>query len=465
VENFWDTGFGMPSFTLLGTNIIRLPFIINTSYPHEILHDWWGNSVYVDVAKGNWCEGITAYMADHLMAELSMNGDTYRRDTLQKYTDFVSPKNDFPLNQFHERFDAASEAIGYGKSLMFFHMLRREFGDLIFKQTFSNFYSKNIFTDASFQKIKESFESATGVELSSQFSQWVDRKGAPNLKISKVTTMPTLHGFNFHVVIEQTQQEDVFNINIPVAIHLEGVEYAVQKIIPMNSRRLEVNLSFESRPVWFQVDPEFDLFRRLSRDEVPPVLTMALGAEKTLIVLPGNTNDTVISNWIKFIEIIKTALPKNSEITIAKDSDVSQIPNDRSILVLGNENKLANKFGDLVKDQGFKINKDTVEVNGVITNFKNHSFAFLGRDHSSNDQIWTFIATDIDSSFPILANKLTHYGKYSYLEFDGDNVTNSLKGVWKLLNFSMSVPVVQTDGANVKRQLGQLLKRSALVTH
>ena len=48
VENFWETGYGMPSFTLLGPQVIRFPFILHSSYPHEILHNWWGNSVFVD---------------------------------------------------------------------------------------------------------------------------------------------------------------------------------------------------------------------------------------------------------------------------------------------------------------------------------------------------------------------------------------------------------------------------------
>ncbi|NOR86346.1 MAG: peptidase M28, partial [Bacteroidales bacterium] len=59
VENFWETGYGMPSFTLLGEKVIRFPFILHSSYPHELLHNWWGNSVYVDFETGNWCEGIT----------------------------------------------------------------------------------------------------------------------------------------------------------------------------------------------------------------------------------------------------------------------------------------------------------------------------------------------------------------------------------------------------------------------
>ena len=46
VENFWETGYGMPSFTLLGPQIIRFPFMLTSSSPHEILHNWWGHSVF-----------------------------------------------------------------------------------------------------------------------------------------------------------------------------------------------------------------------------------------------------------------------------------------------------------------------------------------------------------------------------------------------------------------------------------
>jgi len=82
VENSWESGYGMPSFTLLGSKVIRLPFIVSSSYPHEILHNWWGNGVFVDVQQGNWCEGLTAYLADHLLQEQRGSAVTYRRATL-----------------------------------------------------------------------------------------------------------------------------------------------------------------------------------------------------------------------------------------------------------------------------------------------------------------------------------------------------------------------------------------------
>jgi hypothetical protein len=89
VENFWKAGFGMPSFTLLGPKVIRFPFILHSSYPHEILHNWWGNSVFPDYTQGNWAEGLTAYLSDHLIREQRGDAVGYRQTTLQKYADYV----------------------------------------------------------------------------------------------------------------------------------------------------------------------------------------------------------------------------------------------------------------------------------------------------------------------------------------------------------------------------------------
>ena len=74
VENWFPTGYGMPSYTLLGGQVLRLPFIPYTSFGHEIAHNWWGNSVFVDPAEGNWCEGLTTWCADYHYKELESPG-------------------------------------------------------------------------------------------------------------------------------------------------------------------------------------------------------------------------------------------------------------------------------------------------------------------------------------------------------------------------------------------------------
>ena len=102
VENFFPTGYGFPSYTLLGSRVLRLPFIVHTSLGHEIAHCWWGNGVYVDYTKGNWSEGLTTYVADYLFKESSSPeaGRQYRQQILRNYATLVDPQYEFPIKIF-----------------------------------------------------------------------------------------------------------------------------------------------------------------------------------------------------------------------------------------------------------------------------------------------------------------------------------------------------------------------------
>ncbi len=132
VENFLPTGYSMPTYTLLGQEVVRLPFIPETSLGHEILHQWFGNSVYIEYQKGNWAEGLTTFLADHLYQEEKGLGPEYRKGVLIDYQSYVNDGNEFPLTAFTSRTDHASEAIGYGKALMLFQMLK----DLVGRERF-----------------------------------------------------------------------------------------------------------------------------------------------------------------------------------------------------------------------------------------------------------------------------------------------------------------------------------------
>ena len=187
VENFWETGYGMPSFTLLGPRVIRFPFILHSSYPHEILHNYWGNGVFVDYSTGNWAEGLTAYLADHLVNEQRGKGEEYRRDVLQKYVDFVGQQRDFPIAHFVSRHSSSSEAVGYGKTMMFFHMLRHEVGDADFVRVLRRFYSQYQFKQAAFADLQQVFNEITNRDFAPLFEQWVHRSGAPDLIIESAS--------------------------------------------------------------------------------------------------------------------------------------------------------------------------------------------------------------------------------------------------------------------------------------
>ena len=132
VENILPTGFGMPSYTLLGQTVLRLPFMVKTSLGHEIAHNWWGNYVYPDYKSGNWSEGLTTYVADYLYDEMEGKGPVYRNQLLRDYTNYIDHTNEYPLTRFVRREKPGDRAIGYGKGAYVFHMLRVMLGDELF---------------------------------------------------------------------------------------------------------------------------------------------------------------------------------------------------------------------------------------------------------------------------------------------------------------------------------------------
>ena len=462
VENFWETGFGMPSFTLLGPTVIRLPFIINTSYPQEILHNWWGNSVYPVYEKGNWSEGITAYLADHLMREQQGGGAEYRIATLQKYADYVRGGKDFPLTQFRSRHDPSTEAVGYGKSLMFFHMLRSELGDPVFKKGLREFYRKYKFHYATFEDIRSIFEAVSGKDLKPEFNQWVTWTGAPQLKLDKASVAGEAGRFSLSTTIEQVQPGDAYRLRIPIAVTLKGQEQAFQTTINMDGKKAELELSLSAQPLRLDIDPEFDVFRRLDREEIPPAVSQVLGSKKMLIILPSEADRDLFNAYRTFAQSLAQSGP--DEAAVKLDTDVIQLPTDRAITVIGWENRFAAYAILAVSEYDVTISANQVRIGKISVPHRNHSFVFTARSPENRNMPVSLIATDNSLSLIGLANKLPHYHKYSYLAFEGSEPTNMAKGRWPVEASPLTVFLSSEKGVPRKVEMGKLSPREPLAS-
>jgi len=429
VENFWETGYGMPSFTLLGEKIIRFPFILHSSYPHELLHNWWGNSVYVDFNSGNWCEGTTAFMADHLIKEQRGAGEEYRRSTLQKFSSYVTPENDFPLSKFIARHDGPSESIGYGKALMMWQMLRRKVGDENFLKGMKLFYENNIYKTASYSDIRIAMEKVSGVDLKDFFTQWVNRKGAPEIAIKSIKTDMYSGKYRVNIDIEQVQKEKAFDIDIPINIATEkGLKTFV---FNMNSKEQSFQISLESKPLKLAVDPQYDIFRILNPNEVPPTLNKIWGSKENVFILPSKADKSQLefykefaNNWIK---------ADNDSFTVVMDNEIKELPQNKTAWILGYENIFADAVNAQLKLYNSKFTSDSVVYNGKRVNKVNDVIFTISNTNDANRQN-LFIATSNPKAMAGLIRKLPHYGKYSYLAFSGDEPTNMAKGQWPVLN-------------------------------
>ena len=339
VENFWETGYGMPGFTLLGPKVIRFPWILTSSYPHELLHNWWGNSVYVDFERGNWCEGLTAYMADHLFAEQRGEGATYRRSTLKKFTDLVSAEADFPLVDFHSRSSAASEAVGYGKSLMLFHMMRRAVGDDAFLASLSRFYRSRQWTRTGFDDVATAFNDEAGGDWTPLVEAWTTRSGAPRLEIELVAVeaqQEPAAPWLLTMSIRQVAPGEPFPLTVPVAVTLEGEDEVMWVEAGTCGDTCSIRIPCVSRPVRVDVDPAFDVMRRLDPLEVPPAISTVMGSDAALFVLPFEATAEELQAW-RDLAAAWTG-PGSPEIVLDHDLDV--LP-ERATWVLGWSNRFA----------------------------------------------------------------------------------------------------------------------------
>ncbi len=412
VENWWQTGFGMPSFTLLGDKVIRLPFIVHTSYGHEILHNWWGNGVFVDYDGGNWCEGLTTYLADYTYKEREGGSAArdYRLKQLQGYLDYAgSGGHDFALRRFTERSSPSTQAVGYGKTMMVFHMLRRRIGDDAFFDGLRRIYHDFLFRKAGWDDLVAGFEAASGRDLTPWFAQWIDRPGAPLISAEAVASGAS------GVRVRITQTEPAYDLEVPVRYESSGEVH--DELVPLAGAEALVDLPADTK--WVSVDPDFEIFRKLHRGEIPPTLSQVLGADSTVVVIGSRCSSVMAKNLRWQAE----EWSKNHDEIIVDEADYTG-PHGRGVWLFGE--------GDLV---------DRLFATTSLTSFGRTPAEFLAQGREKHySMVASFrdpehpeipITVYLPGSFELvdrLARKLPHYGSYSFLAFSGESVVD--KGRW-----------------------------------
>jgi len=434
VENFWETGYGMPSFTLLGPGVLRLPFILRSSYPHEILHNWWGNGVFVDPRRGNWAEGLTAYLADHLSEEQEGRGAEYRRTSLQRFTDYVAQQQDFPVADFRERHGSVTQAVGYDKVLMTFHMLRQRLGDERFVAALRAFWEAHRFREASFEDVRRAMERAAGEDLGWFFSQWVDRPGAPALRVDAANVVERGGARTLELALSQTQDGAPYVLDVPVALTLPSSRTAVRRTVRIGERTQTVALPLEEVPVRVDVDPEHDVFRRLDPAEVPPALSGFLGAPQRTIVIPAAAPPTLRQAYAALAEAWK-----RDGTEVVTDATLASLPRGRAVCVLGWENRLRPAVAEALAPLGGSLDDRELRGGGAVLPRASRSVMAAARRPGDPAHVIAFVAADRAAAVPGLARKLPHYGKYGLLGFEGDEPANVAKATWSAIASPMAV--------------------------
>jgi aminopeptidase N len=412
VENIQTTGYSMPTFTLLGQEVVRLPFIVRTSLGHEITHQWFGNYVYADFSKGNWLEAITTYLSDYRYEEEKGKGWEYRKKILIDYQSYVTPQNEFPLRDFVQRSGFASMAIGYGKGAMLFHMLRNLVGEEAFYRSLRRLIENNRFRNATWEDIRRSFEADYGNDLGWFFSQWLDRKGIPSIAIRDPRSI-MLKGVP-SVSFRLRQEKEPYRLTLPIEV-ITG-KGTTKRVIESEKEKQYFDIDADGTPKELVIDRDYEVMRRLEKDEFPPVISRLLGDEKRVIVY-SEKEKNIYSDLIKVFKENGFEAKETGEL---KDEEIRA----SSLLVLGYDNPVLKRlFAGVGKaNSGFVL---TVKINPMNT-AKVVAYANAGSPEEVS---------------PVV-EKIFHYGRYTTIRFEnGKNVEKETPETKRGMVFELTEPI------------------------
>ena len=413
--NRQPTGLGLPTFTLLGRQVLRLPFIRETSLGHEVLHSWFGNSVEIDPAEGNWGEGLTTFLADHAFRSDRGEGAADRKERIVNYLSYVPTTTALPLSSFrsadHRQPQAeAVRAVGYNRAALLFAELRPMLGDEAFFRGISQFYARHRGQAASWNDLRQAFGKASGQDLAPFFADRLLRPDIPKLSVADVDIRQTENGSRITFQLVQ-ETERPFALQVPVVIATSGGTRNF--VVSSSAGRTPVSLTTDDLPLQLSIDPAYTFLRRLDPAELPPVWSQFLGSAKKLAIIESAETKTLYQPLLDLLADDSWAVKPADEV---KAGELAE----RAVLFLGLNHPLSRSL----------FARPAMPATG---------FSLEVRRHPLNPgQPAVLVASTSPEETAAAAAKLRHYGKYSRLHFEsGRNLVQQITDADNGINLTL----------------------------
>ncbi|HVP13011.1 MAG TPA: M1 family aminopeptidase, partial [Phycisphaerae bacterium] len=282
VENFFSSGFAFPGFTVLASAVIAMgPMGLEPGYlDHELLHNWWGNGVFVSGLDGNWCECLTSYCANymrHVLEGRDKKARAVRRDICYGLSR-LSPDKDKPLGRFgHD--DGPEGFIGYQKGSMVFAMLSQKVGTETLWRALRRLRQERLGKLTNWDQIRQAVERESDQSLESFFKQWVRGTGIPDIVVDEA-------GYDARarrLTLTVTQKgREAFDVSMPIRLDFE--RSTTDEVISVRRpAQVSVIKSMEA-PKYVEPDPDFYVMRRIPLKDVMPTIS-GIGKSKSLLIV------------------------------------------------------------------------------------------------------------------------------------------------------------------------------------
>jgi len=409
VENFFATGFGMPGYTLLSNRLTAMPWVLLSpgSLAHEFVHNWWGNSVFVDYNMGNWCEALTTFSTNYYYNTLASNHSAakdWRRKALLSIESLPDDKN-YPVQEFKYQRNTYDAVIGYDKGSFIFQEIIKLTGEELFFNALKTFAEKYRGKRAFWMNLTAEFANATkeipDLNIRNVMNDWLRSTDVPNLSFEY-----TYRRDSVRVVIYSDIKR---KMSVPVSFSFKNEADNLKHYFVINDTINEFTISVPRKPRNVELDPDIEALRKLYRHEKPFSLSRTLSSEPIIVVPSEKSPDFAIA--MQYVKLLNESV-YNFEVRNADDLTRSEATNN-SLILLGSikSNKIISNYAKQMPD-GTKLNKHGFHYDGGVATFEKE-IMIANVEHMRNpDKLCTIIYFDNIADVSPLG-RLIHYRSQS----------------------------------------------------
>jgi hypothetical protein len=241
--------------------------------PHEVAHQWWGNTVTTASYRDEWVmEALANYSALMLLERkrgikaLDQVLESYREHLLSRLPNGGSIDSAGPI-RLGSRLESsetpgAYRALIYEKGTWIIHMLRRRLGEKGFFNYLREIpkrFERRPITTRELQELAAAHqpEKTPDRGLDFLFAAYVEGIGIPSLRLT-TKSRRSGRGFSLEAEIEQTNVPSTFSVDVPIEIDLGSGRLQTQWI-RTDGERTQAEWTLSAAPVKVALDPRNSL--------------------------------------------------------------------------------------------------------------------------------------------------------------------------------------------------------------
>jgi hypothetical protein len=280
-------------------------------------------------------------------------------------------------------------------------MLNAHLGETVFTKAIQRFYADNRHHTADWADIKAAFESESGKNLSAFFDAWLNRTGAPELAL--LDAQVEKQRLTFSLI--QTQDGAAYPLNLNATVKTQTGEQRFP--LTMDQKNQSYTVMTDAPPVTLHIDPNFDVFRRLSKNEMPPIMRDVTLNATTRLIAPSKDAPT---------HAIARALAEGlMQAPIPEIQGLSALPQKGSLIVAG----LKVDVLAYLQQSGLPLPPEQLDLSA-------QALAYVAREANGRTTL-VAMATDSDA-LDALARALPHYKRRSFAVMNEGIIID--KGAW-----------------------------------